>query len=116
MSVHVPMPPPPPSPEVVELSEFLKQVIQAYQSDHPEVTTADVQAALRLSTPSGTRQQLAAAMAIAGLLTLVMSGLVLLKSLKGGTSVADGSWAPIVLGIGGAIVVVAAIAVSRNRK
>lgn len=109
MYVHVPTPPPPPSEEVVELSQYLNQVIEAYKEDHPELTVAEVQHALRLSTPSSaSRAMVALAIGLAGFMAL---GVVAFFAMNGSTG---GQIPWMILGVGLLTVVFGIVAVARR--
>ena len=94
--LYVPViPPQPPSPRTRELAELLTRAIEEYVKYHPDVSAAEVRAALQMATTRSVRRASPHVWALAGgAVALVMGGVVaLLVSNQGGMS---GSAAPMV--------------------
>ncbi len=122
--MFVPMSPPPPSPRAQELGEQLALFVAEYRQDNPDVSPFDVERAFlvardQLRHPSGSAPaNVKTAMLVAAGLALTGGLAVLLLFMKsgggaGGGGGGGGSGAvvlPIILAIGGLVLVLALIA------
>lgn len=108
--MYIPTAPPEPSARARELAEYLSQVVQAYQRDHPDLTAEDVRQALHLNLPSSATAVRAltlglGAMAAAGLVAYLM----VIRTPEGG------SFPWLLVAVGGLVVILAAAAIMGRR-
>ena len=72
--------PPPPSPRARELARRISEAIEQFRHEQPGTSSTDVRQALHLAAASsGTGQQLALKLILAGLVLLAVLAFVLLK-------------------------------------
>ncbi len=113
--VPVVVPPSPPSPRTRELADLLVRVIEAYEEGHPTTTRIEVREATRLALsktdPSGLRAPIVA-VALGGVMAMLLGAFVFLKQSGG---MADVPVALPAVGIVALIVVLAVVAVARQR-
>ena len=95
----VPNPPAPPSPRTMELAARLTHLIRDYETDHPEMTRAEVEQALGLArrAAGGSAASREVAMVAAGL--LVAAGLAAFLLLERGGGVGVPVILPAIVGV-----------------
>jgi hypothetical protein len=83
MFIPVPIAPPaPPSPEAQELGRHLTDVINAYQPDHPNMSSMEVRQAIQLArrTGGGTDAKMAITAIAVGLVAMMALGVFFFRS------------------------------------
>ncbi len=114
MFIPVPIAPPaPPSPEAQELGQHLTDVINAYQADHPNMSSLEVRQAIQLARRAGggTDANMAMKVIAVGLAAMMGLGLLFFRASR---DMGQVPW--VMVGIGGLVVVLGVVAVIANRR
>ena len=112
MFIPVPTAPPaPPSPEAQELGRHLTDVINAYQADHPNMSSLEVRQAIQLArrTGGGTDAKMAMKAIAVGL--MAMMGLLFLRFTR---DMGQVPW--LLVGIGVMVVVLGVVAAIKAKR
>jgi len=114
MFIPVPTAPPaPPSPEAQELGRHLTDVINAYQADHPNMSSLEVRQAIQLArrTGGGTDAKMAMKAIAVGLMAMMALGLLFLRFTR---DMGQVPW--LLVGIGVMVVVLGVVAAIKAKR
>ena len=114
--MFIPVPsaaPAPPSPEAQELGRHLTDVINAYQADHPNMSSLEVRQAIQLArrTGGGTDAKMAIKATLGGLVVMMGLGLLFFRS---NPDMGRVPW--LMVAIGGLVVVLGVVAAMASRR
>ena len=86
---HVHVPNPPPSPRARELAKRLRETIDNFTIDHPDLSSAEIQQAAAMATHEARPKNIALVVsALVGIVALIIGVLVFLNAGSGWVSVA----------------------------
>lgn len=113
--LYVPyVPPQPPSPRTRELADLLSRAIEEYQKYHPNVSSAEVNAALQMASVRSSKGVPARVRAVmGGLIALVLGGVFAVVAANGGQ--VPGNAVPMVAVAVAIVAGLVAVAVARSR-
>ncbi len=108
------VPPPQPSPRTRELADLLSRAIEEYQKYHPNVSSAEVNAALQMAAVRSSRGVPARVWAVVGaLVAILLGGIFAFVAANGGQ--VPGSAVPVVAVAIAILAALVAVAVAKSR-